>query len=81
MTELKNTNEYFDFRKDRRSECSDLLPCPFCGDKNVRFLTGSLCDEIFIKTSHPGCEAEVLFFGEDAETKRAVLDTWNKRAR
>lgn len=58
---------------------NSLLPCPFCGGK-VKIMAFFQNGEDCWKTSHPGCEAEVLFYGSDLESKQAVIETWNKRA-
>ena len=57
----------------------ELKPCPFCGGDNVRLINTIVNGENAVKTTHTGCEAEVLFYGRSNGSRKAVADTWNTR--
>ena len=61
------------------SKGDELKACPFCGGDNVRLIDTMVNGEKAVKTTHTGCEAEVMFYGWSSQSRQAVADTWNTR--
>ena len=54
----------------------ELKPCPFCGSKNIRKVTGPFKKtQMFVCYE---CGADVCFYGAEQEPK--ATDAWNRRA-
>lgn len=77
MSNKKELNKFLNERMESQNKNNnELLPCPFCGSKNIYcFDAGNKTDVWFIQCDD--CCATFPHF----DSKQEAIDAWNKRDR